>query len=73
MFSAREILLLKAFAGTAASSELCFTPDGETLVLENGTLSVNTADTVESGNNRPVTSAAVHTVVGNIEVLLGTI
>lgn len=35
-----------------------------------GVLSVNTADAVEQDNTRPVTSAAVHTVVGNIETLM---
>ena len=45
----------------------------ETLSLENGILSVNTANTVERDNKLPVTSAAVHETVGNIEILLGTI
>ena len=45
----------------------------ETLSLEKGILSVNTADKPEQDNTLPITSAAVHTTVGNIEVLLGTI
>lgn len=45
----------------------------ETLTLENGILSVNTADKVEQDNTLPITSAAVHVTVGNIETLLGTI
>lgn len=45
----------------------------ETLRLENGTLSVNTADVVEEDNTLPVTSAAVYTEVGNINALLATI
>lgn len=45
----------------------------DTLSLENGILSVNTANTVERDNKLPVTSAAVHETVGNIEILLGTI
>lgn len=49
-----------------------FTTD-ETLTLENGVLSVNTAEDVEQDNTLPITSAAVHTTVGNIEVLLATI
>lgn len=49
-----------------------FTTD-ETLTLENGVLSVNTADSVEQDNTLPITSAAVHTTVGNIEILLSTI
>lgn len=45
----------------------------ETLTLKDGVLSVNTADAVEEDNSLPITSAAVHTTVGNIEVLLKTI
>lgn len=40
---------------------------------ESNILSVDTAKTVEQDNTLPVTSAAVYTTVGNIEVLLGTI
>lgn len=45
----------------------------KTLTLKNGILSVNTADTVEEDNTLPVTSAAVATQVGNIEIILATI
>ena len=44
-----------------------------TLTLKNGTLSVNTVKEVEKDNSLPVTSGAVYTVVGNINVLLETI
>ena len=40
---------------------------------QTNTLSVDTAEAVEQDNTLPVTSAAVYTTVGNIEVLLGTI
>lgn len=40
---------------------------------DNGVLSVDTADTAEQDNTRPITSAAVHTEIGNIEILLSTI
>lgn len=40
---------------------------------ETGVLGVNTAQEVEKDNTLPITAAAVHTTVGNIEVLLGTI
>lgn len=40
---------------------------------ETNTLSVDTATTVEEDNTRPITSAAVYTTVGNIEILLETI
>ena len=47
---------------------------GENLKMsEDGYLSVDIADTVEGDNTRPITSAAVNTVVGNIEILLETI
>lgn len=41
-------------------------------VVENE-LMVDTADAVEEDNTLPITSAAVYTTVGNIEILLGTI
>ena len=40
------------------------------LKLENDVLSVDTADNVEQDNTKPVTSAAVYTVVGNINAIL---
>lgn len=47
---------------------------GEGLKVENtGRLSVDTATEVEQGNNKPITSAAVFTEIGNIDVLLATI
>ncbi len=49
-----------------------FTVD-KTLTLADGILSVNTAEEVEKDNTLPVTSAAVHTTVGNINALLATI
>lgn len=44
-----------------------------TLTLKDGVLSVNTANQMEQDNTLPITSAAVYTTVGNIEILLGTI
>lgn len=46
-----------------------FTTD-ETLSLNNGVLSVNTATEPEQDNTLPITAAAVQTTVGNIEILL---
>lgn len=43
---------------------------GNGLKLENNVLSVDTADKVEQDNTRPISAAAVHTEIGNIEVLL---
>ena len=48
---------------------------GAGLILDanTNTLSVNTAKDVEADNTLPVTSAAVYTEIGNIDVLLSTI
>ena len=42
-------------------------------VTGTNTLEVDTATDVEQDNTLPITSAAVYTTVGNIEILLGTI
>lgn len=47
--------------------------DGLKLDAATNTLSVDTADSVEKDNTKPVTSAAVYTEVGNINALLATI
>lgn len=47
--------------------------NGLTLDAETNTLAVDTADAVERDNAKPVTSAAVYTVVGNINALLATL
>lgn len=60
-----EVILPTGEGGTS------FIPDS-TLTLKDGVLGVNTADKV-GASTLPVTAAAVDTVVGNIEVLLGTI
>jgi len=47
---------------------------GDNLKIDGeGRLSVDTADTVEGDNTRPITAAAVYATVGNIELLLGMI
>ena len=46
---------------------------GNGLKVTGNTLEVDTAEEVERDNTLPITSAAVYTTVGNIEVLLGTI
>lgn len=43
---------------------------GDNLKIKDGVLSVDTAAKVEQDNTKPVTSGAVHTEIGNIEVLL---
>ena len=49
-----------------------FTTD-ESLTLKDGVLSVNVASEAEEDNTLPISSAAVATTVGNIEILLKTI
>ena len=46
---------------------------GSGLKVENGTLSVDVVNDVEKDNTKPITSAAVHVTVGNIEAILKTI
>lgn len=46
---------------------------GDALEIRDGVLSVLRADTAEADNTLPITSAAVHTELGNIAALLSTI
>lgn len=46
---------------------------GDNIKIEDGVISVITADEVEKDNTKPITAAAVHTQLGNIEILLKTI
>lgn len=47
---------------------------GHALIIDsNGRLSVDVSHQAEADNTLPITSAAVHTQLGNIEVLLNTI
>ena len=46
---------------------------GPGLKVEDGVLSVDTANAVEEDNTKPVTSAAVYTELGNVEALLANI
>ena len=50
-----------------------FVTDKTLTLSDDGVLSVNMAHSAEANNTLPITSAAVSTIVGNIEVLLGTI
>lgn len=58
--------------GGGGSGGTYFKP-GPTLSLKDGVLDVNTANAAEQDNTLPITSAAVHTTVGNIELLLSRI
>lgn len=44
--------------------------DNDTIVIRNGQLAVNTVNTAEQDNSRPISSAGVQMIVGNIDVLL---
>lgn len=57
----------------ASDTQLGLVIVGDNLKIANGVLSVDTATVVEADNTRPVTSAAVNTQVGNIEVLLAAL
>lgn len=56
--------------GTGSGGGTSFTTDESLTLSEDGVLRVNTTDTVEANNTRPVTSAGVHATIGNIETLL---
>ena len=59
----------KGDKGDRGNDGTTFVPD-ETLTLQNGILSVNTAKEPDPDNTLPITSAAVAQTVGNIEKLL---
>lgn len=60
-----------ATSGTSSGSGagVDFTVD-ETLELNAGVLSVNTTDTASPSSTLPITSAAVYSILGDIETLL---
>lgn len=62
----------QAIEQVKAEAGVNFTTD-KTLTLKDGVLSVNTTTEVEEDNTLPITSAAVASTVGNIEILLKTI
>ena len=59
----------KGDKGDRGNDGTAFVPD-ETLTLQNGIVSVNTAKEPDPNNTLPITSAAVAQTVGNIEKLL---
>ena len=66
------IQAIKGEKGDRGNDGTTFVPD-ETLTLQNGILSVNTAKEPDPNNTLPITSAAVAQTVGNIEELLKVI
>lgn len=67
--------LARLEAGGGGSGEgggIFFLP-GNALELNDGVLNVKTAEAAEQDNTLPITSAGVHTIVGNIGAILDTI
>ena len=60
-------------SGGGGSGGVNFTPGNALELTADGKLNVLTADKAEENNTLPITSAAVATTVGNIEILLATI
>ena len=60
-------------SGGGGSGGVSFTPGNALELTADGKLNVLTADKAEEDNTLPITSAAVATTVGNIEILLATI
>lgn len=67
-FRVGDAVVVEKEVGVVFTTDETLNFDPETKVL-----SVNRAEAVEADNTLPITSAAVHTTVGNIEILLQTI
>ena len=63
---------LENYGGGSGSGGISFRP-GNALELRDGVLNVVTTGEAEADNTLPITSAGVHTIVGNIGALLDTI
>ena len=50
-----------------------FSTIGDNLKVENDVLKVDVTNTIEANSPKPITSGAVYTEVGNIDILLGLI
>lgn len=70
--NAENIETLESKIETLESNSTQYEP-GENIAIDNNVISVITTDVVEADNTKPITSGAVYTVVGNIDVLLNTI
>lgn len=70
---ARLEKLERSGSGGGGSGGVNFTPGNALELTSDGKLNVLTADKAEEDNTLPITSAAVATTVGNIEILLATI
>lgn len=73
IMGALEYLKINGGSGGSGGGGVNFTPGNALTLTADGILNVITADEVEEDNTLPITSAAVATTVGNIEILLKTI
>ncbi len=74
MSDGNEITLGKIPFPSASAETAGAIKVGENLKISpEGILSVDTASQVEKDNTKPITSGAVHTEIGNIEILLENI
>lgn len=64
---------IPAIRGEPGSGSGSFYEIGDGLKVEGDVLSVDTATDAEEDNTKPITSAAVYTEIGNINILLATI
>jgi hypothetical protein len=68
-----QLLQMKFIASGGSSGTGTNLMPGDNIDITDGVISVVTTDEVEQDNTKPVTSAAVYSEVGNINVLLKTI
>lgn len=69
----KELETLRQNSG-GGSGGTSFTVDGKTLTIsDEGVLSVNVATEAKAEDERPISAAAVHAIVGNVEAELSTI
>lgn len=59
--------------GGGSGGGIAFVPGNALELTEDGTLNVRTTNDAEEDNTFPITSAGVHTIVGNIGAILDTI
>lgn len=68
-----RLLQMKFVASGGSSGTGTNLMPGENIDITDGVISVKTAPNVEKDNTKPITSGAVYTEIGNINVLLQTI
>lgn len=68
-----RLLQMKFIASGGSSGTGTNLMAGENIEIVDNVISVKTAPNVEKDNTKPITSGAVYTEIGNINVLLQTI